>query len=109
MATKKRTFEMTTLQRFNRALRSDASAEELRNICNVVMANMVAEDQTGGPVSPLSADFVMALHTMTARLQCLERENETLKRKLRRDNRRTAPKPQAELLKKETDQPTQVN
>lgn len=100
MATKKRIPEMTPLQVLNRALRTGAPAAEIRNTCNDVMAAMVAEDATQGPVSSVSADFVMALHTMTARLQLLERENETLKRKLRRDNRRSSGKPAAELLKK---------
>lgn len=100
MATKKRIPEMTILQTLNRALREDAPAAVIRDYCNKLVDNLLHMDATDRLASGMTADFVMALHTMTAKLQSFERENETLKRKLRRDNRRTGKKPEAELLKK---------
>lgn len=100
MATKKRTPEMTTMQLINRAIRDGASGIVISDFCNDLMDHAVSADVETGLVPAPIMDSVIALHTMAAKLRLLERENETLKRKLRRDNRRPSAKPAAELLKK---------
>lgn len=108
MVTKKRAPEMTPLQMINRAIREDESSAVIRKHCDTLVGNMLRLDATVKPVLPMNAEFVMALHAVIARLQSVERENETLKRKLRRDNRRTSSKPKPELLKKEPEQSAQA-
>ena len=108
MVTKKRRPEMTTLQLLNRAVRNTAPVDTIMEYCACLVKQLLDRDTNDKPASAQDADFIMALHAMASNMKALARENETLKRKLRRDNRRAGIKSQPELLKKEPEQISQA-
>lgn len=96
---------MTDLQILNHALRRGLPVQTVVDRCRTLLDKSLTADATEGPArhngTANMTDVAMALWTMAAQLAALSRENETLKRKLRRDNRRgNKGRPTPELLKK---------
>lgn len=108
MPTKRNIAEMNHYQKIQHAVRSGADTAKILELCRQPINKMMAHDTESGPGFATSADTLMALWAVAARLNDVARENETLKRRLRRDNRRTSSKPQAELLKKVPEQQADV-
>lgn len=101
MATKKKPLEMTPLQALNRLVRLNAEPSLIVQTARMLVDNQLTIDAKQGPDSALNNDVVQAIWALATALDRLATENETLRRKLRRDNRRPAKKPAGELLKKE--------
>lgn len=106
--TKHKQAQMTPFQEINHLLRKNAATNEIVAICRKLMLEQLDLDITYGPGIPHIADFKVALWAMATKLHELNRENDTLKRKFRRDTRKSGGKPQPELLKKEPEQPAQA-
>lgn len=98
MTTKNKPVEMTTLQRITHLVRLGARAELIVNEAKKMMTYRMGVDVAEGP-NDIGIDGAVAIWTLATALSHLETENETLKRRLRRDTRKTD-KPKAELLKK---------
>lgn len=99
MATKKKnTPEMTRYQFITALIRTDAPPAMIQNEVRKLVDSRLEHDSHAGPAGT-SIDGVMTLWSLATAFTKLAAENETLKRRLRRDNRKTA-KPKAELLKK---------
>jgi hypothetical protein len=113
MSTKKQSIEMNRLQRINHLVRYGAPVNIVVNEARLLTDSVMDADNENGPdrntAAALWHDISAAVWALSTRLSALTRENETLKRKLRRDNRKPAKKPQPELLKKEPEVTQQVS
>ena len=90
-------------------LRKDADSATIVQFCRGLMLAQFDDDVADGPASPHLVDSRLALWTMATKLHAMHREIETLKRRVRREKQQTGGQPKAELLKKEPEQPTQVD
>jgi hypothetical protein len=103
MATKKKPIEMTNMQMLNRLVRMNAPTRLVVNTARTLVDHQMEIDAENGPTNPITNETVQVIWALATALDRLNTENETLQRKLRRDNRRTA-KPKTEMLKKTPEQ-----
>jgi hypothetical protein len=103
--TKKKPLSMTQYQKLNHLLRNEGGTLAIVGLCRDLLNAELDKDFFDGPSAPHIVDMTFALWTMATKLAALRVEVETLKRRSRRDNRKTNPKPAAELLKQ---QPAQL-
>lgn len=101
MATKNEPVEMTRLQRLAHLVRLEAPPKLIVHTAKTALKNCLDHDEFENMSSPTTMDAAMAIWTLATAYAKLHTENETLKRRLRRDTRKTAKKPVGELLKKE--------
>lgn len=101
MATKKKPVQMNNMQLLAHVVRRGAPPSVIVDAAKTMVQNCMNHDECEGPIAPFSTDSAMAVWTLATAYAKLHAENETLKRRLRRDNRRPAKKPAGEILKKE--------
>jgi hypothetical protein len=106
--TKHKSHEMTPYQQLSHLLRKDAEPDLIIGVCRGLMLEQFEMDIEDGPEIPHIADIKFALWTMATKVNALQREIETLKRRVRRERQHKSEKPQGELLKKEPEQPAQA-
>lgn len=100
MATKNKLVQMNNMQLLAHVVRMGAPPNVIVSTAKTMLQNCMDHDEYEGPIAPKSIDAAMAIWTLATAYAKLHTENETLKRRLRRDNRKTANKPAGELLKK---------
>ena len=99
--TKNKPIEMTRYQKLNHLLRYDAPMNTVLEVCRNSLLDQLDADKEDGPGNPHSADIRLAMWTMATKLNAMQREIETLKRRVRREKQHKADKPQGALMKKD--------
>lgn len=102
MATKKKPTEMTPWQRVTMLVRTEAHPAVIQSEVKKLLTDRLEKESRDGPAG-LPIDPFVAVWSLASALSKLAMENETLKRRLRRDTRRGSKKPAGELMKKETE------
>lgn len=95
--------EMSALQVLNHAIRNGAPVSVIIKHCRGILDGVLNNDAAHGPAATANSsdvDAALSLWGMATQLGALARENETLKRRLRRDRQRATSGAQSNLLKK---------